>query len=114
MTRISTLGQNQALLAEMLRNQSRIDQSQYQVSTGKVARDYAGLGADTRPLLDAKAVETRLGQQIDATTRLGSRVDLHTAHLKNLRTATSDLETALFKAISTGSGTALMEQVNAI
>ena len=47
-SRVSTFGQSQVLLQQLLRQQETLATSQRQVATGKIASDFKGLARDAK------------------------------------------------------------------
>jgi flagellin-like hook-associated protein FlgL len=59
-TRIATAANNDAIVARMLAQQSRINDYQQQVSTGFKSQDYVGIASDSFRLLNIEGQQTRL------------------------------------------------------
>ncbi len=102
MTRISTFGNNQTLLSELLRNQSNMLADQQQVTTGKVANDYKGLAAQTSTLLGAKSLKSRVDQYMAAGKQVQNTLDIYDNSIGVLDTVASDLKQTLQQALGNG------------
>ncbi len=114
MTRVASFAQNQALLNELLRVNARTAQTQMQISTGKVAEDYKDIPRDTDVLLSAKRLETRTLQYQKSNKEIASRLDLQDLTLGQLSDSAQSLRQASLDAVSSGSGSGLMETADGI
>lgn len=114
MTRIATLSQQQALLNELLKTNTRTFQTQLQVSTGKVGQTYKDLAKDTGVLLSAKRVETRITQFQKTVTELGGRLENQNVQLEQIASSAGQLRQNVLDALSLNSGSGLMEAVDGV
>ena len=82
--RVSNAGQSQILLAQTMQAQASLDKAQTQVSTGKVATDYAGYGDKTQALEAARSAAAR-ADAYQANTKLAlNQADLQNTQLASL------------------------------
>ena len=102
MTRISTFGNNQTLLSELLRNQANMLTDQQQVTTGKVATDYKGLAAQTSTLLGAKTLKSRVDQYTEAGNQVKNTLDIYDNSIGVLDSVAGDLKQTLQQALGNG------------
>ena len=58
MSRVSTFGQAQILLQDVLRNEEHVFDGQRKVASGDKSRDYQGLALDVPTLIGAKTLRT--------------------------------------------------------
>ncbi len=112
MTRISTYAQNQAVIAQMLRSQSQVAQTQRQVSTGEISEYYQGMARDASTLVGAKAVESRTLKFIDLGKQVINRVDFQSTGLSTMYDAADKLRQNLLNALANNSGRTVAIDVN--
>lgn len=114
MTRIATLAQQQALLAELLNTNARTFKTQLQVSTGKVGHTYKDIAKDAGVLLSAKRVETRIVQYQKMVLELGGRLENQNLQLEQIASSAAQLRQNVLDALSLSSGAGLMEAVEGV
>jgi flagellar hook-associated protein 3 FlgL len=112
-TRVATFSNQQQLISQLMVNQSRIDASQQQVSTGKRAPDYQGLGADAEALLSAKSMLATADQYLSDAKRMQNVTDQHALALQQQRQVGNDLLSYLNSATTALTGTNVMTAVDA-
>lgn len=76
MIRFSTLGAHKLNQAQSLSAQSRLFETQMQISSGKVSRGYAGVAIDARRLVNLENAVTEVGGFIKNIDVTASRLDL--------------------------------------
>lgn len=111
MTRVGSLAQSQALLAELTKANERTFKTQLQISTGKEAQQYREMPSQTGALLSAKRVQTRTEQYISASKELTNKLDQQNVVLEQVAGTAQDLRQSILDGVSLNSGAALMEQV---
>jgi len=111
MTRISSYGQSQLLLQDVLRNQQRLFQVQNQVTSGMKSNDYTGIARDVGTLSGAKSVKARSEQFYDANIEVERRMNIYDASLEGLRGVAQELRDNVLSAINTDSGIAIRTQM---
>jgi len=112
--RVATNAQAQFLLAGIMRATQALNTSQQQVSSGKVAQDYAGIGSKTSALEAARASAARADAYQSATQAALSQVDLQNTQLTQLSDLAGQLKQALTTAAGNNDATGLMDQVQSI
>lgn len=113
MTRISTFAQNQAVVAQMLRAQSQVADTQRQVSTGEISDSYKGMARNASALVGARAVESRTLKYIDLAKQAISRVDLQATGISTMYSTAAKLRQNLLNALANNSGRTVAVDVNA-
>lgn len=112
MTRISTAGQNQFLLVDLLRTQESLLNTQKQITSGRKASDYKGMAPQISTLMGAKNVLARTEQFIQSNKELSRVLDIQNATMQGLVDISGDLRELVIGAIDTTSGLALRTGIN--
>lgn len=113
-SRVSTFGQSQVLLQQLLRQQESLAISQRQVATGKVASDFKGLARDANALASAKAVESRNEGYLSGNRQLDQRLEIYNAALGELGDLAESLRQDMIQAVGLNSGKGFIDKVTAI
>jgi len=113
MTRVSSYGQGQALIAQMLRNQSALAVAQERVSTGKQAQEFKELKSDASVLLGARSAVSRVEAQRAANVELAQKLEVYNATFSGLADVAEQVRQDLIGAVNLNSGTGLMDKVRA-
>jgi flagellar hook-associated protein 3 FlgL len=111
-TRVATFSNQQQLISQLMVNQSRLDATQQQVSTGKRSPDYQGLGADAEALLSAKSSLATTEQYLSDAKRMQNVTDQHASAIEQQRKVGNDLLSDLNSATIGRTGTDVMTAVN--
>ena len=111
-TRVASFGQHENLLAQLMRNMSRKDDTQNQVSTGKAAYTFSGIGSDTERLLAARSAAARDEQYLADSKRMQNVAKQHSSALDQQRTVGKNLVSALDSAVASTNGVTLMQAVD--
>jgi len=112
--RVATNSQTQFLLAQIMQANKALDESQAQVSTGKIASDYTGIGDKTAALEAARAAKSR-ADAYQANTQLAlTQTDLQDAQLTTLSGLATQLQQAIRNAVGNSDGTNLIETAQSI
>jgi len=111
MARISSYGQSQLLLQDVLRNQQRLFKVQNQVTSGMKSADYTGIARDVGTLSGAKSIKARSEQFFKANIEVERRMNIYDASLEGLRGVAQELRDNVLSAINTDSGIAIRTQV---
>ena len=111
MTRISSFGQSQLLLQDVLRNQQNLFQVQNQVTSGMKSPDYEGIARDVGTLSGAKSIKSRSEQFLRANIEVERRMNIYDASLEGLRSVAQELRDNVLSAINTDSGIAIRSQM---
>ncbi len=113
MTRISTFGQNQILITQMLRNQTSVQESQVQVSTGKKAITFKGFANESSALLSAKTVQTQTNAYIGSNEQLKQRLEIYNLSLGEIGNIADTLRQDMITAVNLNSGLGLIDKIEA-
>ncbi len=114
MNRVGSFSQNQALTADLMRLNQQQFKTQAQISSGKVATQFADLPKEASVLVSARGVEAKLSQYTTAAEEARTRIDLQNVHLEGLSTAGDDLRQAVNTAVATEKGTVLMDSLSRV
>ena len=110
--RVSTVGQNQLLLVDLLRIQASLAETQKQVSSGKKSTDFKGIAADVATLLGSKSVLSRTEQYLQSNKNLERALEVQNLSLQGLVDVAEELREAVLGAMSSGSGLALRTRID--
>ena len=112
--RVATNNQTQYLLSQITQANKNLDQTQAQVSSGKVSNDYAGIGDKTAALEAARAAQARADAYQSNTQLALTQTDLQDTQLTTLSGLASQLQTAIQTAAGNSDGTNLMDTAQTI
>ncbi len=112
MTRVSTVGQNQLLLVDLLRTQERLVDTQKQITSGKKASDYKTMAPEVATLMGAKNVLGRTEQFIKSNNDLERLLEVQNAAMQGLVDISDELRQLVIGAIDTTSGLALRTRID--
>ena len=112
MTRVSTFGQSQLLLADVLRNERNVFERQQQVTSGFKSPDYQGIARDVATLSGAKALEEKSRSFLDANLDLRRRMEVMDLTLQSTFEIADKLRNDVIAAVNTGSGISLRDKLN--
>jgi flagellar hook-associated protein 3 FlgL len=106
--RVATNNQTSYMLSQIAKANVKLQQSEYQVTTGKNSSDYAGIGDKTAALEGARAASDRAKGYAAGTQLAMTQTDLQNTQLTTLTGLASQLQKAVGSAISKSDGTGLM------
>lgn len=112
--RVATNNQTQYLLSQIVQANKSLDQSQAQVSSGKVADDYSGIGDKTAALEAARAASARADAYQSSTQLALTQTDLQDSQLTSLSGLAAQLQQAVRSAAGNSDGTNLIETAQTI
>lgn len=112
MTRISTAGQSQLLLVDLLRTQEGLLNTQKQITSGRKSSDYKGMAPQISTLMGAKNVLARTEQFIQSNKELSRVLEIQNATMQGLVDISGNLRELVIGAIDTTSGLALRTGIN--
>lgn len=112
MTRVSTVGQNQLLLVDLLRTQERLVDTQKQITSGKKASDYKTMAPEVSTLMGAKNILARTEQFIQTNNELARVLEVQNAAMQGLVDISDELRQLVIGAIDTTSGLALRLRID--
>ena len=104
MVRVSSSGQQQLLLQQLMQNQMRVFDGQRQVTTGKIAEDFAGLAGVTNTSLGARSFLSRTESYESTIKTIRGKMDAYDVQLNGILDSARELEQ--FVRISIGQFTA--------
>ncbi len=112
--RVSTNGQAQIMLAQIMRASNTLNKTQAQVASGNVANDYAGFGNKTSVLEAARSAQGRTAAYQASTQLALNQVDLQNTQLSGLAGLADKLRQAMTQAIANGDASTLMSEAQSI
>ena len=113
MARVSTAGQNQLLIVDVLRQQEKLFNTQKQVTSGTKSREYQGIAADVATLVGAKTVRSRSEQFLKTNLELERVTEVQNLSLQGIVDIAADLRNTMISALNIGSGIGLRETIDA-
>src|SRR5258706_10731575 len=108
--RISTFGLSQALLSQYQGIQTRMAQTQQQISSGKVGTQYADVKDQSGVLAAAKSKAGTIDSYTASVKDVVNRLSLYDTQLQGMSDLTAQLREAIGGGLSTGSGIDPMEK----
>jgi flagellar hook-associated protein 3 FlgL len=112
--RVANSSQSNYMLTQIGKANANLQQSQTQVSSGKVADTYAGIGGKTAALEGARAVVQKSQAYQDNTQLALTQTDLQDTQLTTLSSLASQLQSAVTSASGNSDGTNLMNTADGI
>lgn len=105
MTRVSSFGQNQALLQGILRNQTELFDAQKQVNTGKKSDEYRGIADQATTLVASKTLFSRTDAYQTIAQDVGRTADVYDLQLGLVLEGARDLRQQMLTAIGNNDAT---------
>lgn len=112
MTRVSTQGNYNSALLNLMFAQTRQNDAQQRLATGKVATDLQGFGRGAETLTALKGAEARIQGFVDTGDTVLARLDTQDLALTRISSAVEALKTAIGNAIANDSGASLDLDLN--
>jgi flagellar hook-associated protein 3 FlgL len=112
--RVATNAQSQLMLSQIMQSENALNKSQAQVTTGKVATDYAGIGDKTAVLEATRSLSERTTAYQSATTAASTQVDLQNTQLSALSDLANTLRTDITTAAANNDGSQLMNNAQSV
>src|SRR5215831_8623698 len=109
--RIGNFANTQLLLSQIQKAENALDNSNHEVSTGKVADNYAGYGDKTAVMEAARSAAARADANAAAAQQASSRLDVQDAQLTQLSQLADQIRQTLTKAAADQDGTSVMDQL---
>lgn len=106
--RVATNNQTNYMLSQIAKANVKLQQSEFQVTTGKNSSDYAGIGDKTAALEGARAASDRAQGYAAGTQLAMTQTDLQNTQLTTLTGLASQLQKSVRSAVSKSDGTGLM------
>ena len=104
MERISTLANNQSMLAEFMRVQRSLLEAQREVSTEKKIHEFSDEPGAVSGLLAARATDAVTADYEATANGVKSRLDLQDTHLESIATVVTDLKQEITDALANSNG----------
>lgn len=108
MTRVSTFGNYQSALLDLMSAQSRAETAQKKVNTQKNATDLVGFGRGSEAVSALKSSQTRIQTFIDTNKAVAARLETQDLAMDRVADAATAARQALADAIAAGRMDALM------
>jgi flagellar hook-associated protein 3 FlgL len=112
--RVATNNQTSYMLSQIAKANVKLQQSESQVTTGKVSTDYAGIGDKTAALQGAQAAADRAQAYATNTQLAVTQTDLQDTQLTTLTGLAQQLQKAIQSAAANADGTGLMTTAQSI
>jgi flagellar hook-associated protein 3 FlgL len=112
--RVGTFNSTQFMIAQIQRAEAALDDSNRQVSSGKVSDTYSGYGDQTAAMEGARSASAHADADYAAAQQASSRLDLQDTQLTQLSNIAGQLRQALTNAAAQQDTTALMDQVSGL
>lgn len=111
MTRVSSFGLNQILIADLQRNQERVATGQRQINSGKKTDEYRGLSRQIETLLGAKSLQTRNFNHLDMIAEISGKLDFNDLHLNSMYDQMESLRSTILSTIANEDSAGLVEEL---
>lgn len=105
MTRVSSFGQNQALLQGILNNQNKLFEAQRQVNTGKQSDEYRGVADQATTLVASKTLFSRTDAYQTIAQEVGRATDVYDIQLGLILEGARDLRQQLLTFVGNNDAT---------
>jgi len=112
--RVSSNGQMQYLLSQIMQASAALNKTQAQVASGKVSSDYAGIGSKTAMLEAARSASARADAYQSATQLALTQVDQQDTQLTSISGLADQLRQAITQAVADNDGSTLMTTASGI
>jgi flagellar hook-associated protein 3 FlgL len=112
--RVSSSGQMQYLLSQIMQASAALGKTQAQVASGKVSSDYAGIGSKTAMLEAARSASARADSYQSATQLALTQVDQQDSQLTSISGLADQLRQAVTQAVANNDGSTLMTTASGI
>jgi len=100
MTRVSSFGRQQVMVASLLNRQANVFKDQEQITTGKKARNYSGLASEITTLLGAKTVFGQTQSYLGAANHVNRFLRTNDIQLGSVVTNAQNIRESILNAIS--------------
>ncbi|MEM6682581.1 MAG: flagellin [Pseudomonadota bacterium] len=105
MTRVSSFGQNQALLQGILRNQEQLFEAQRQVNTGKKSDQYQGISDEATTLVASRSLFSRTDSYQTVAENVSRTTDIYDVQLGLILDTARDLRQQLLTFVANNDAT---------
>ncbi len=114
MTRVSTYGNYQSALLDLMSAQSRAEMAQKKVNTHKNATDLVGFGRGSETVSALKSSQTRIQTFIDTNKAVAARLETQDLAMDRVADAATAARQAIADAIAAGRMDALMGSLESL
>ena len=114
MTRVSTYGNYQSALLDLMSAQSRMADAQQKVNTKKNATDLVGFGRSSETVSALKSSQTRIETFIDTNKTVTARLETQDLAMDRVADASTAARQAIADAIAAGRMDTLMGTLNSL
>lgn len=114
MTRVSTYGNYQSALLDLMSAQSRAEMAQKKVNTHKNATDLVGFGRGSETVSALKSSQTRIQSFIDTNKAVAARLETQDLAMDRVADAATAARQAIADAIAAGRMDALMSSLETL
>lgn len=114
MTRVSTYGNYQSALLDLMSAQSRMADAQQKVNTKKNATDLVGFGRGSETVSALKSSQTRIQTFIDTNKTVAARLETQDLAMDRVADASTAARQAIADAIAAGRMDTLMGTLNSL
>lgn len=111
MTRVSTFGNYQSALLDLMRAQTRAQEANMKVSTQKTATDLKGFGRQSETLTAMRATQSRLQGFIDSSQAVAARLTTQDIAMDRIAEGVQGARQAIADALAAGRLDGLMQQL---
>ena len=111
MTRVSTFGNYESALANLMFAQSRANEAQDRVSSQKVAQDLTGFGRQSETLTALKSTQSRIQGFMDSASAVADRLAAQDLAFDRIATGTGGARQAIADALAAGRLDGLMLEI---
>jgi flagellar hook-associated protein 3 FlgL len=111
MTRVATIPLQKTLSSAIQRSQQNLSTSQLQITNGKKANDYAGLGIDAVRTLSARSMLTQQLSYQTVVKRVNTTLSLYDANISQIDNSVSNLREQLMNALGSRNSPGLQSLV---
>src|SRR5690606_19101152 len=108
MTRVSTFGNYQSALLDLMSAQTRALDAQRRVSTQKVADDLTGFGRGSETLTALKSMQSRIKGFIDVGETVAARLTTQDLAFERIADSATSARQAVAEALAAGRADGLM------
>lgn len=111
MTRVATFSNYQSALLDLMSAQSRAQQAQERIDSGRIATDMAGYGRQSESITSLKSTQTRLAGFVEAGKSAASRLDAQDLAMSQVYAGGNGAREAIANAMSAGKLDSLMTEL---
>lgn len=111
MSRVTTYGNNQSALLNLMTAQQRASEAQNRFSTGKVATDLVGFGREAATVNALKSTQLRVQTHIDTNKAVADRLSAQDLAIGQIAEAATSARLAIANAIAAGRMDGLKEEL---